>query len=462
MVYEFKFPDVGEGITEGKLVSWLVQKGDVVKEDQSVAEIETDKSVVEIPSPTSGKVIELNFKEGDILKVGQIIMLLENADRQESKEEKPKEKVKEPVKEVAEKKESDLQQVLALPKVRKVAKEKGIDLSTVKGSGKDGRILLEDLEDFNTKKPIENKVKVQKHKEILASPSTRRLAREVGVDITSITGTGDHGIITKEDVKKASTTKVKHEESPQVKSIPHENLHEEKVSSDGKIREIPLSSIRKTIASRMKNSFEKTAQVTIFEEADVTDMHILRKREKDKLKDVKLTYLPFFVKATVVSLQKHPLLNSELSGEVIKIKDYYNIGIAVDTSEGLFVPVIKNADSKSIVSIAKEINLLATKAKEKKLSSKDMSEGTFTISSIGSIGGLGFTPILNSPETGILGIGRIQDKPVIQDGKIAIRKMCTLSLTFDHQVVDGAQATRFLVTLKEYLEYPNKLFLEMK
>ncbi len=474
MAFEFKFPDVGEGMTEGKLVKWLVKVGDSIKTDQVIAEVETDKAVVEIPSPKTGIVKELFYKDQDTMIVGTKMMSMdENSDEPltEDKKEKTVEVVNELIvkKEEAKVKISSEKQndILAMPAIRKFAKQKGIDLSTVTGTGNNGQILKEDLE-LQTGHTVTKHIETQLQKsskiesnEILATLSTKKLARELHVDITQIKGTGDHGLITKEDVKRSakgesivlpeSEVKVEHlEKKPIVKASQNEQI-------------IPMSGIRTTIAKRMIESQQNTAQVTHCDEADVTELYGIRKKEKDLLKEkgIHLTFLPFFIKASLIALKKHPYVNSEMKDKNIILKYYYNIGFAADTEEGLLVPVVKNVEHKSIIDIAKEITELATKAKDKKLSVNEMQDGTFTITSVGNIGGQIFTPIINYPQVAILGIGKIADKAVVIDGKITIRKMVTLNLSFDHRVIDGAKAARFMNTIIEHIEDPNMLFMEM-
>ncbi len=483
MAYTFNFPDVGEGITEGKLVKWLVKEGDAVKADQNVAEVETDKAVVQVPSPVSGVVEKLFHNEGDDIQVGKPLLSIKEegqggsaptqAKAGEKEGQKPSEAgqakeraAKEAQQEAARAEQGEKapapppatqpKQAIALPSVRAYAKEKGVDIGLVSGTGKNGRVTKEDIDSFlaqGAKAPENEKAAQKSSKMIVASPSVRQLARERGVDISSLQGSGPGGRVTREDVIKASKPAAAKEggksEAPASSSEEH----------------IPLTSIRKIIAKKMVLSKQTAPHSTLTEEAEVSLLVSIREREKEKLKEqgIKLTYLPFFIKAAVLSLQKHPLLNASFDGgnERIIVKKSYNIGIAVDTEHGLMVPVIHSADSKSIAAIAKEIAELAGKAREKKLSLDEIRGGTFTISSIGSIGGEVFTPIINPPESAILGIGAIRDKPVVKDGEVVPGKTVVLSLSFDHRVLDGAEAARFLKSMKSYLEDPELLFIEM-
>ncbi|MCZ7397673.1 MAG: dihydrolipoamide acetyltransferase family protein [Candidatus Methanoperedens sp.] len=382
---DIKFPDVGEGITEGTLVKWLVKTGDEVKADQAVAEIETDKAIVEIPTPKGGKIVKLYGKEGDIIKVGSTIV------------------------------------ALALPG-----------------------------EEIGAKPP-------EVPSRVLASPATRRLAREFSVDISGVAGSGPGGRVTDEDIRKFA--EVKPEIKPEAvlpEALPEMKLAEER---------IPIKGIRKTIADRMVKSLFTAPHVVSMDEADVTELVSLREKEKKlaEEKGVKLTYLAFIIKAATVALKQHPYLNASLDAQKneIVLKRYYNIGIAVDTPEGLMVPVIKNADQKSIMELAKETEKLAEEARTRKIKLSDLKGNTFTITNIGSIGGLFSTPIINPPDVAILGVHRIRDIPVAINGEVKIRKIMPLVLSFDHRVLDGAQAARFMNTLIDHLRDPDLLLLDV-
>lgn len=386
MPVDVKFPDVGEGVTEGTLVKWLVKTGEDIKADQAVAEIETDKAIVEIPSPKAGKIMKLFGKEGDVIKVGSALASLALSGEE-----------------------------VKIPEVQPEAK-----------------------------------VEI-KPERVLAAPSTRKLARELGVDITKVKGTGAGGRITDEDVKKFAEAK------PEVAApeVPEMKFEER----------IPVKGIRKTIAERMVKSLFTAPHVVSMDEADVTELVKLREKEKKvaEEKGVKLTYLAFIVKAVTVALKQHPYLNASLDAEKneIVLKKYYNVGIAVDTPEGLMVPVIKNADQKSIMELAQETEKLAEEARSRKIKLSDLKGNTFTITNIGSIGGIFSTPIINPPDVAILGVHRIRDMPAVINGEIKIRKILPLVISFDHRVLDGARAARFMNTLKEHLEDPDLLLLDV-
>ena len=468
MAYEFKFPDVGEGITEGELISWLVDEGDEIDEDQSVAEVQTDKAVVEIPAPTTGTVKELKVEEGTTVKLDEVIMEIdtdEDGEEKEESEEKEDEGEQSSQTQEApsttsqdsnEPKTTSSTDVLALPKVRKYARENNIDLSQVNGSGKEGRIQMSDVKDAPEQeiekeetKPVEpaekdvdtspERERIDVSQKVTASPSTRRYARKKEVDISAIP---KEGTITKGDID--------------------EYLSDDKEETTKKRQTTTVTDdpVREAIKNHMMESKDKTAQVTIFEEAEVSELVALRNKWKTAY-DVKLTYLPFFIKAASTALNDHPKLNAVYDEGFIQ-KDEVNMGVAVDTDKGLMVPILQRADQKSVVDIAEDVQQLAEKARNQNLSQDEMEGGTFTISSIGSIAGTKFTQILNYPEMAILGVGRIKDEPVVKHGEVVPGNVLDLSVTVDHRYIDGADAARFVRSIKEYLENPEKLFMVMK
>lgn len=388
MPFDFVLPDLGEGITEGEIRKWLVKEGDAIEEHQTVLEIETDKAIVEVPSPKSGRVLKRNKKEGEIAKVGEILMTI--AEEGEAIEEKQK------------------------------VEERPKSVSVV-------GVLPEE-------------------EEILATPAVRALAKELGVKLGTIKGSGPGGSITKEDVIEASERAKKIEDQY------------------GIVERIPLRGLRRTITKNLILSQKTTAFVTGMDEADVTELWNLREREKKVLLDkgIHLTFLPFFIKAVHHALLEHPLLNASVDEEKeeIIIKRYYNMGIAVDTPDGLMVPVIKEVNKKTILELAKEIQDLSQKARERKIKIEEMRGSTFTITNYGHFGGVFATPIINYPNVAILGTGKISERPWVKDGQIVIRKILPLSLTFDHRVTDGVDSAKFLTKIINYLEDPALLFIE--
>ena len=397
MLREFKFPDVGEGIAEGEIVRWLVKEGDSVKEDQDLVEVETDKALLTLNSPYTGKVTKLHGKEGEIIKVGNVLTTFDAG-----AEEPPVE---------AEKR----------------------DTGTVVGS-------LSDDAAVEIAHPVQ------------ATPAVRLLAKQVRIDLATVKGTGPGGRITKEDVERAAT-----------KTAQQTNAE---TDAYGSVEKIPLRGIRRTVAKRMAEASKRVAEVTIWEDADITELERVRARERRvaEEKGVRLTYLPFIMKAVIPALNAHPYFNASLDegAEAIVLKKYFNIGIAVDTTDGLIVFVIKDADKKNILDLAKETATLADKARLRKIDLHELKGSTFTITNYGVVGASYGTPIINYPEVAILGLGKIEDRPVVRKGEIAIRKIMPLSLAFDHRVIDGVEAGRFLGVVIQHLEDPNLMFVEGK
>jgi pyruvate dehydrogenase E2 component (dihydrolipoamide acetyltransferase) len=406
MAKQFRFPDVGEGITEGEVVRWLVKEGEEVKADQTLAEIETDKAIVEMPSPYSGTVLKLHFKEKDIVKVGDVLVTIG------AKGE-------------------------AVPEA---GAEAGPPAAGVRPAA---------AQAAGVKGPTSPAVRTG---EILATPKVRKLAQAAGVDLSSVEGTGPGGRITEEDVRAA-------------KEKPAEKKLEIKVKSKydfyGTLERIPLRGVRRATAKHMRESLDKAAHVTHCDEANAGGLVALREKMKAEAeaRGVKLTYLPFIVKALIEALKLHPTLNASLDdeeGEII-VKKYYNIGIAVDVPDGLIVPVVKMAEQKSVLDIAEEIQNLAKGAKERTLDLADLKGGTFSITNVGVIGGYAATPIINYPEVAILATMKIEDRARVENGAVFVRKTLPLCLSFDHRVNDGAEAARFTKDLIRFLEDPEKL-----
>jgi len=417
MPFDFKFPDVGEGITEGELVKWKVKEGDKVKEDQVLAEVETDKAVVEIPSPKTGTISKLHHKEGDTIKVGEVLVSIDV--------------------------ESE-----------KIAGKPQIKFEERKSVGVVGE-LEEAPEEEQPIKVVSTQQEIEEH--VLALPAVRRIAKELNVDIIKIKGTGKEERITEEDVRKVAEKQTQEAKKTEIKIIKKYDLY-------GYIDHVPLKGIRKTIAKHMVESVRTAPHVTHMDMIDVTKLWEVREKQKEEgqKQGVHVTFMPFIVKAVVAGLKEHPYMNSTLDEEHedIVLKKYYNIGVAVDTEEGLIVPVVKIADKKNIFELAKEIEGLAQKTRERKVDLGDLRGGTFTITNVGSIGGIFATPIINQPETGILALGKIHERPVVKGGQIVIRKMLPVSLAFDHRVLDGAEAARFTNVVKKYLEEPELLLVE--
>ncbi|NIO03467.1 MAG: 2-oxo acid dehydrogenase subunit E2 [Proteobacteria bacterium] len=419
MAYEFKLPDLGEGLTEGEIVKWLVKVGDFLEEGQTFVQVETDKAVIEIPSPKKGMVLQILAKVGEAVQVGQVIVVIGEPGE----------------------------------KIEPAAEAKGVEKPASVGVVGELEEAAEEVEERVPERPPEPQpAKV----EVLATPAVRKFARELKVELSGLKGSGPRGRITKEDVQKTAEGQ---EEAPAV-----EVKAARKYDMYGFIERVPLRGMRKTIAKAMAKSKSTAAHVTTIDEADITNLVTLREKEKDRAakRGIHLTYMPFLIKAAVAALEEHPFLNASLedeTGEII-LKKYFNIGVAVDTKDGLMVPVVKNAKEKSILALADELLKLSEKARERTIDLADLKGGTFTITNYGAVGGIYGSPIINYPEVAILGVGKILEKPVVIDGTIEIRKVLPLSLSFDHRVIDGAEAARFMNTVIDHLEDPDLILLE--
>jgi len=476
MAYEFRFPDIGEGVTEGELLAWKVKEGDVVGEDQTLAEMETDKAVVELPSPRAGRVTRLHAAEGDIVKVGDIVVTIEEAAAASATPAPPA--LAAPV--GAPTATAEAARVEAAPYTGSVvgrleeASEEQVEVATSSRSPAAAAVP-------STPTPAADAT-------VLAMPSVRALAHELGVDLGAIRGTGPGGRILKQDVEDVAEATAYGVAAPvatvpiatAAPSLPKESIPSLEVAglptvgpimggtieqdSFGLVERVAFRGVRRTMARRMAESVAKQAQVTTMDEADVTIIKRIREKERTIAAErgVRLTYLAFVVKGCTAALKRFPRLNAVLeeSGDEFVLKRYYNIGIAIDTKNGLVVPNIKDADRKSIFRIAQEIVDLVERADERRLDLHDLHGGTFTISNYGAVGSTFATPVINYPEVALLGMGRVRELPVVREGKVVTRLVLPLSLTIDHQLVDGAEAARFLNLVMGYLEDPDLLLLE--
>ena len=407
---EVKFVDVGEGITEGNVKKWLVLDGETVHEDQSIVQIETDKAVVNIPSPVNGK-IKIAIKENTVVKIGTTLAYI----GEDLEIKKPK-------------------QIATAIHEQININEQNIANNTTNIS-KESQVITND---------------------ILATPSIRKLARDLNVDIKKVVGTGPNGRIIENDVRTAGMNSIAK------KAIPKFSENLESAHSE-EIERVPLSQTRKAIAKNMELSWTIPRAVHM-DTIDATKLFELVSREKENMKsmNIKLTFLPFIIKAVIEALRETPTFNSSYDHEKLEVilKKYYNIGLAAEGLDGLKVVVIKDADKKNISTIAKEIQELSEKVKTQKITLNEMSDSTFTITNIGSLGGGVFSvPMINYPEVAILAVHMIADSAVVRDNEIVIRKILPFSLTFDHRVVDGAEAVKFGNAIKKYLEDPD--FLEL-
>jgi pyruvate dehydrogenase E2 component (dihydrolipoamide acetyltransferase) len=415
---EFRLPELGEGVNEGELVKWRVKVGDQVKDDQPLCEIMTDKATIEIPSPFSGVITELTAKEGEIVKVHQLML------KGESKGGAPAAKAESPAH--------------AAPAHAAPAAPAPVAKAPAPAAAP---------------APVSN----TNSADVLASPSTRKLAAEKGIDLGLVSGTGPNGRVLREDVENfkagSGSARTSRARGPQP------------VAADERIA---IRGMRKKISEKMRQSKDKAAHFTYVEEADVTDLVKLRTRAKaiGEKKGIKVSFLPFVMKAMVAALRKHPRLNSvvdEATNEIVT-KHYYNISLSVQTDDGLTVPVIKNVQDKGIYELAKEIAEVVDRARKKKLTMEDFQDSTITLTNAGSIGGLFATPIINYPEVAILGFNKISRKPVVKEingnEKIVIRDWTYFSISLDHRIVDGADAAEFMKTFIDYIENPALIFME--
>jgi len=395
---EFKFPDVGEGIAEGTILRWLVKVGDRVQVHQSLVEMETDKAVVELPAPCAGVMKELRGAEGKTVAVGTVLAVIE-------------EKI-------------DQAEVPAAPQERSRA------LGVV------GE--LEEAPEETSKQPV--LAATAQRPRVL--PRDRRLAKELDVDLASLPDNGPQGRITEADIRAAAGG----------------------VNTTSPAERLPLKGVRKAMAKAMTASVRSAVHVTIMERADAQALREIKERERTLAakQGLHLTYLPFIVKALTLVLERFPLLNSSLdeAAEEIVLHREINIGFAVDTPEGLLVPVVHGARRKSILELAAVLGELSKRARERRITPAELKGGTFTVSNYGALGGLWGTPIINPPEAAILGVGRIEDAAVVRDGRITARPVVPLSLTFDHRIIDGATAQKFLNALIEHIENPDLILLE--
>ncbi|MDL1871401.1 2-oxo acid dehydrogenase subunit E2 [Deltaproteobacteria bacterium PRO3] len=458
MPKDFVFPDLGEGVAEGELVKWLVKEGDSVKEDQDVAEVETDKALVSIPSPHAGVVEKLHFKEGDKIPVGAVLMSFRDGPAAAAPEAK---KGPEPKPEPKPEGIPDKAIVKSSPPPAGEAKSAASGPAASKSAPTAPE--TRPAEDAST--PASPKLPV------LATPFTRKLARELGVDIEQVRGSGENGRVTEEDVRRAAAPgapAAKPSPLPAAKAAPAPapSAAPETAAADfekyGPVQRIPIKGIRRKISEHMLTAAHQTVMVTHIDEAEVDALMQLRQEKKKYAEErgVKLTLLPFLMKACVIALKNYPYLNASLSGDEIVLKDYFHFGFAVDTDAGLMVPVIRDVDQKSIMRLATELVDLSEQARKRSIPLEALKGHSFSITNIGSIGGRAFTPILHYPDSAILGLGRTYQKPVVRGGEIKVSSVLPLCLTFDHRVTDGATAARFTNEVIKYLSDPDLLLLD--
>ncbi|GGF94454.1 dihydrolipoamide acetyltransferase family protein [Paenibacillus aceti] len=421
--FEYRFPELGEGLHEGEIIKMHIKPGDKVTDEDIIMEVQNDKAVVEVPCPVEGTVQEVFGTDGAIFRVGQVVAIIDATGD--------------------------------IPEQDTPAEEEAAPAPAAEAAPASAAAPA----------AVSVEAPAAPNREVLATPSVRKFAREQGIDIAQVTGTGKAGKITREDVEAfknggAAPAAASADAGQAAASAPAA------VSTvAGEEERVPFKGIRKAIANAMVKSAYTAPHVTIMDEVDVTDLVAFRKRMKPvaEKKGIKVTYLPFIVKALVAASRKFPALNAtidEANNEIV-YKKHYDIGIATDTDNGLIVPVIKEADRKSIWMIAEAITDLATRGREGKLSAAEMKGSTISITNIGSAGGMFFTPIINYPEVAILGTGRITEKPVVKDGEIVVAPVMALSLSFDHRLIDGATAQNFMNYIKQLLGNPELLVMEV-
>ena len=441
MIEKILVPTLGESITEATVSKWLKNEGDLVEADEPIVELETDKVNLEVPSPVTGQLSKIDSKDGSIVKVGET---LGSVSENKSEIKKPGEIKKIQPSNLRENEQpSESDNVIELD-AKKEPKE--LDIFETKNS-------IENIEEeplILTEEVTTNKKEVELSKDNQTlSPAVRKMINEKNIDIKSVKGSGKDGRILKGDLINLMGINP----PPSERKIKY-----------GQEERIKMTRLRQTIAKRLKQAQENAALLTTFNEVDMTNIMKMRKENQEDFQNrygIKLGFMSFFVKACVVALKNYPAINAEIDGETIVYKNYYNISFAVGTDKGLVVPVLKNADELSFAEIEKNIKEISEKAKEGKLVIEDLQGGTFTISNGGVYGSMLSTPILNLPQSGVLGMHNIVDRPVVIDEEIKIRPIMYLALSYDHRIIDGKESVSFLKMIKENLEDPRRLFLDI-
>lgn len=445
--FEYRFPELGEGLHEGEIIKMHIKPGDTVTDEDIIMEVQNDKAIVEVPCPVNGKVLEVLVKDGQVCHVGEVVAVID-AEGEVPEQAAPA---------------SDSHSTSAPVPAAKPA-ETELPKTSQADTAKDAAPQAAAKSDASPAQSTGGLV--------LATPSVRKYAREKGVDLAGVAGTGKNGRITREDINAfaegggtaaaapADTAAVAAQGAGETKQAPVATQVGDRVEE-----RVPFKGIRKIIANAMSKSVYTAPHVTIMDEVDVTELVALRTKAKPlaEKKGVKLTYLPFIVKALVAACRQFPIMNAMLDEEKQEIvyKKYYNIGIATDTENGLIVPVIQDADRKNVWMVAETIKDLATRGRDGKLAGSELKGSTITISNIGSAGGMFFTPVINFPEVAILGTGRITEKPVVKNGEIVVAPVMALSLSFDHRLIDGATAQNFMNYIKQLLADPQLLVMEV-
>ncbi len=438
-------PTLGESVTEATVSKWLKSQGEKVTADEPIVELETDKVNVEVPAPSNGVLGKIEVKEGETVNVGSLLGTINNADNnlknlKELKSYSPpkKNKQKHPTMFDESKHSSQIKKNVKTKNEEQVLKLENEKLE-------DEPLILNEVHE--DKKIFEKSS--DKIKETKISPAARKIASEAKIDLESVKGTGKNGVILKEDIMNLMGSKP----APSERKIKH-----------GPEERVKMTRLRLTIAKRLKEAQEKAAMLTTFNEVDMSEVISMRNEYKEDFQQnygVKLGFMSFFVKSCVIGLKNYPAINSEIQGEEIVYKNYYNISIAVGTDRGLVVPVLRETDEMSFADIEKNISDLGQKARDGKITIEDLQGGTFTITNGGIYGSMLSTPILNPPQSAVLGMHNIVQRPIVVNGSIEVRPVMYLALSYDHRIVDGKEAVSFLKIIKESLEQPKRLFLNI-
>ena len=433
MAEKITVPTLGESVTEATVSKWLKSQGEEVTADEPLVELETDKVNVEVPSPTSGVLGTITVKEGETVNVGSLLGTINGSATTDNN-------IKEVNNYTPPKKENTIEEIKIFEeeKILKSKKPKKIKNNEIKLENETPLILDQVHEEKITKKEIKQ-----------VSPAARKMAEETKIDLSRVQGTGKNGVVLKEDIMSLMGSKP----APAERKIKH-----------GPEERVKMTRLRLTIAKRLKEAQENAAMLTTFNEVDMSEVMSMRNKYKEEFQNsygVKLGFMSFFVKACVIGLKNYPAINAEIQGEEIVYKNYYNISIAVGTDRGLVVPVLRETDEMSFADIEKNIGNLGQKAKDGKITIEDLQGGTFTITNGGIYGSMLSTPILNPPQSAVLGMHNIIQRPIVVDGKVEIRPVMYLALSYDHRIIDGKEAVSFLKIVKESLEQPQRLFLNI-
>lgn len=433
MAFDFYMPDIGEGVVEGEIVGWKVKEGDRVKLDQPIVEVMTDKATVELPSPRAGVITKINFKDGDICPVGKVLVVIQEDGDVAAAAPAPA--------------GNGSHKPAEAPRAKSITQQSAVPPPIAASGGAQVTTQIQVVD-----------VSAERAR-VLATPATRRLARQLGVELGRVPATGKHGRVTSEDVRRF-------QQSPPASARPAAAaVTPIAIARGGDEERIPLRGMRKRIAESMTRSKQTAAHFTYVEEIDMTELVLVRERAKARATErgVKLNYLPFIVKAVVSGLKKWPQLNASLdetTQEIVR-KKYYHIGIAAQGPQGLVVSVVRDADKRSIFDLSREIDRLGDAVRTGTATREELTGSTFTISSLGKLGGVLATPIINFPEVAVLGVHKIEERPAVRNGQIVARHLMNLSISVDHRLADGWDGAMFIQDVKALLEDPTTMFMEM-